>query len=194
MPESNPDPSAATSPTPEKKAGAFQISPDPVIAAEEQNEGHKFEIGSVAAEAPSVSAPAFEDLGELPESYFEDTLFLVARDPRWLFSYWDFNWGRFAPSAFRGGVRQFFLKVSTVSGGDAGLVEINPEARNWYIPVNDPDMAYTAEIGFFNPAGAWQGVVQSGVAATPADSLAPEAIADFATVPLTSLSSVCSIS
>lgn len=183
MPESNPDPSATTTPKPERKAGAFQISPDPVIATEERNEGHKFEIGSAPVEVPQSVAPAFEELGELPESYFEDTLYLVARDPRWLFSYWDFNWGKYAPTAFRGGVKQFFLKVTTVAGQDAGLVEINPEARNWYIPVTDADTAYTAEIGFFTPAGAWQSIVQSGVAATPADALAPEATVDFATVP-----------
>ncbi len=45
--------------------------------------------------APAATAPAFEDLGELPASYYEDTLFLVARDPRWLFSYWDFDWAKY---------------------------------------------------------------------------------------------------
>ncbi len=182
MPESNPDPTTASSTTRGKKAGAFQISPEPVVAAEDQNEAHKFEIGSVS-QPPAVSAPVFEDLGDLPESYFEDTLFLVARDPRWLFSYWDFNWARFASSAFRGGVKQFFLKISTAAGVDAGLIEINAEARNWYIPVNNPDTAYFAEIGYFDKAGGWQKIVQSGIAATPADALAEESAADFATVP-----------
>ena len=182
MPESNPDPITANSTTPGKKAGAFQISPEPIVAPEDQNEAHKFEIGSVS-QPPVVSAPVYEDLGELPESYFEDTLFLVARDPRWLFSYWDFNWARFSPGAFRGGVKQFFLKVTTAAGADAGLIEINPEARNWYIPVSSPDTAYFAEIGYFDKAGSWQKIVQSGVAATPADALAEESVADFATVP-----------
>jgi len=184
MSESNPDPSADRTPTPEKKAGAFQISSEPVIVSNEERESvaHKFEIGS-ATESPAVAAPVFEDLGELPESYFEDTLFLVARDPRWLFSYWDFNWGKYAANAFRGGVKQFFLKISTAAGADAGLIEINPEARNWYVPVGSPDTEYFAEIGFFDKAGVWQKIVQSGFAATPADGLAEEATADFATVP-----------
>jgi hypothetical protein len=183
MPESNPDPSAAQSKTPEKKAGAFQIAPEPVIAGEEESEAHKFEIGSTAEPAPAA-VPAYEDLGQLPESYFEDTLYLVARDPRWLFSYWDFNWSKYAPGTFRGGVKQFFLKVSTAAGADAGLIEINPEARNWYVPVSSPDTAYFAEIGYFDKAGGWQKIVQSGVAATPSDALAEEAAADFATVPV----------
>ena len=181
MPESNPDPSTAALP---KKSGAFQISAEPVDAPAEVFEAHKFEIGSTTPEVPAAKgAPAFENLGELPPSYFQDTLFLVARDPRWLFSYWDFDWGKYAPGTFRGSARQFFLKIVTTAGADVGLVEINPEARNWYVPVSSPDTAYSAEIGYFDKAGNWQRIVQSGVAVTPAESVAAEATADFATVP-----------
>ena len=180
MPEINPDPVAPQANG--KKPGAFQISSEPLVPSEEPTEGHKFEIGTTV-ESPAVAAPVFEDLGDLPESYFEETLFLVARDPRWLFSYWDFNYAKYAPGAFRGGVKQFFLKLITTEGADAGLVEINPDARNWYVPVSSPDTGYVAEIGFFNKSGAWHKIVQSGVAVTPADALAPESTADFATVP-----------
>jgi hypothetical protein len=181
MPESNLDPSSA----PElKKNGAFQISAEPVGEPAPVIEAHKFEIGSTTASIEEAKgAPAYENLGELPASYFQDTLFLVARDPRWLFSYWDFDWVKYAPGTFRGGVKQFFLKITTTSGADAGLVEINPEARNWYVPVSSPDTAYSAEIGYFDKAGRWQRIVQSGVAVTPAESVAAEATADFATVP-----------
>ena len=183
MPDNNLDPSAATAYEVTKKAGAFQISNDPVIAGAEETEAHKFEIGSTTEGSITGGAPAFEDLGELPASYQEDTLFLVARDPRWVFTYWDFDWVKYAASAFRGGVKQYFLKISTEAGADQALIEINPEARNWYVPVASPDTAYFAEIGFFDKAGAWQRIVQSGVAVTPADALAADAVADFATVP-----------
>jgi hypothetical protein len=180
MPESNPEPSANG--VPSKKSGAFQISAQPVTDEAAESEAHKFEIGS-ATESPVGEVPAYEDLGELPATYFEDTLFLVARDPRWLFSYWDFDWGRFAAQNFRGAVKQFFLKVVTTAGVDEALIEINPEARNWYVPVSTPDTAYSAELGFFDPVGGWQRIVQSGVAVTPADALASDTVADFATVP-----------
>jgi hypothetical protein len=185
MSESNPDPSPDTTPTPEKKAGTFQISPEPLIVVEDESVTHKFEIGLTTdmPEAVPAAAPVFEDLGDLPASYFEDTLFLVARDPRWLFSYWDFNWSKYTASSFRGGVKQFFLKISTAAGADAGLIEINPEARNWYVPVGSPSTEYFAEIGYFDKAGGWQRIVKSEMAATPAEELAAEAAADFATVP-----------
>ena len=181
MPASNPDPVTPTAP---KKAAAFQVSAEPVTKSAEAIEAHKFEIGSATeAHEDAQGAPAFEDLGELPVSYFQDTIFLVARDPRWLFSYWDFDWVKYAPGTFRGGVKQFFLKITTTAGADAGLVEINPEARNWYVPVGNADTSYFAEIGYFDKAGNWQRIVQSGIAVTPSDAVAVEATADFATVP-----------
>ncbi|MDR3404873.1 MAG: DUF4912 domain-containing protein [Chthoniobacter sp.] len=182
MPENNPDPTKSSASAAAKKNGAFQIAKEPVSASVEEVEVHKFEIGS-ETESTGPAAPAYEDLGQLPETYFEDTLFLVARDPRWLFSYWDFNWAKYPAADFRGGVKQFFLKVTTTAGADAALVEINPEARNWYVAVNSPDTAYFAEIGFFDKAGKWHMAVQSGVAVTPADALAAAGAADFATVP-----------
>ena len=182
MSETNPDPTKSSASTAARKNGAFQIAREPVIGSVEEVEAYKFEIGS-ATEGAGAAVPAYEDLGELPPTYFEDTLFLVARDPRWLFSYWDFNWAKYPATAFRGGVKQFFLKITTTAGAEAALVEINPEARNWYVAVNSPETAYSAEIGFFDKAGQWQRVVQSGVAVTPADALADDGSADFATVP-----------
>lgn len=182
MPESNSDPTKSSASTNPKKNGAFQIAREPVSAGVEEVEAAKFEIGSTTQGAGGAT-PAYENLGDLPESYYEDMLFLVARDPRWLFSYWDFNWAKYPAASFRGGVKQFFLKVTTTEGQDAALVEINPEARNWYVAVNSPETAYFAEIGFFDKAGQWHRVVQSGVAVTPADALADDGAANFATVP-----------
>ena len=154
-----------------------------MIADADETEAHKFEIGSTTEASTPGGTPVFEDLGDLPGSYHEDTLFLVARDPRWVFTYWDFDWIKYPANAFRGGVKQFFLKVSTAAGADQALIEINPEARNWYVPVGNPNTAYVAEVGFFDKSGAWHRIVQSGVAVTPADALADNGAADFATVP-----------
>jgi hypothetical protein len=110
-------------------------------------------------------------------------VFLVARDPRWLFAYWDFDASRYPASQMRYGYPQFFLRV--LRGGEAeGTVEINPDARNWYVPVHHPDTDYTAEVGYFDQDGSWQTIVASGPAHTPPDALAPnDAPIDFATVP-----------
>ena len=175
------DPAAASSPEQTPKAAAFHVSQDPVSGIEAVEDAHKYEIAD--APAPAAETPAYEDLGELPATYREDTLFLTARDPRWLFSYWDFDWAQYPGTAMRGGVAQFFLRVSTAAGAAVALVEIKPEARNWYVPVADPATAYTSEIGFFEKGGAWHSVVRSGEATTPPDGLAADAPAAFATVP-----------
>jgi hypothetical protein len=174
-----------------KKAAAFTLLPDPVVFAEGEVEGdtHKFEAADVTMEEPTVPAPAptampdYENLGELPASYSESVLFLTARDPRWLFAYWDFDFAPFLPSAFRGGIRQFFLSITTADGVEESLVEIKPEARNWYVPVTKPSTSYYAEIGFFEPSGAWHSVVASGFASTPGEAVAGDEEVSFATVP-----------
>jgi len=146
MAESNLDPTGASKSSgnagDSKMGTSFQVSKDPVVYGEKEaltegiveGDSHKFEVAPRPVE--SNLAPVYEDLGDLPGSYNEDTLFLTARDPRWLFTYWDFNWGRYAPAGMRGGISQFFLKITTTSGTQEALVEINPEARNWYVPVS----------------------------------------------------------
>lgn len=166
----------------QKKAAAFQIGPEPIAHEENDAASAKFALGHESTWAPTET-PAYEELGELPASYQEDTLFLIARDPRWLFCYWDFDYAPYPGAAMRGGVRQFFLKITTAQGAEENLVEIAPEARNWYVPVSQPGTTYTAEIGFFEKTGAWHSIVRSAATVTPADALAPEANADFATVP-----------
>ena len=169
---------------PRKKASAFQVTQEPVTTGEQEIEAAKFETAPPAEPQSEHAAPAYEDLGALPHTYFEDNLFLIARDPRWLFTYWDFDWSRYPAANMRFGYPQFFLKISRLAGGQEALVEINPAARNWYVPVNHPDTDYTAEIGFFDQESAWRVIARSQAAHTPPDALAPEPEkVDFATVP-----------
>ena len=109
---SSADPGAA-------KSAGFSLSPAPLVGAD------------APAPVAAAASPEFESLGELPATYHEDTLFLVARDPRWLFSYWDFDWAKYPAATMRGGVAQFFLRISTAAGAEESVVEIKPAARNW---------------------------------------------------------------
>lgn len=143
-------------------------------------------LGAAASAVAEQSPEYHENFGALPDTYHEDTLFLTARDPRWLFSYWDFNWSRVPESKMRDGRRAYYLRVLRPSGEVETLVEIHPGARNWYVPVKDADTTYVAELGHFGRRGAWQVLVRSGEARTPADTLAPEPHREmFATIPQT---------
>ena len=167
-----------------KRTGGFTLSSTPTVGEPDPGEVHKYEVSPQPVSAPPVPQPAYEDLGSLPATYFDDTVFLVARDPRWLFAYWDFDWTKYPPSSMRGGAAQFFLKISKDDGSQETIVEIAPEARNWYVPVSAPDTMYFGEIGFFARDGGWAPIVTSGATKTPADALAEDVAADFATVPL----------
>ncbi len=184
MPKNTINEAAPTSPGENgRKKGAFQIAQEPVTAGNAP-EGAAPEASQPSDEAQRPQAPAFEDLGSLPATYHQDHLFLIARDPRWLFAYWDFDFARFHPSEMRYGYVQFFLKISREDGGQEASVEIKPEARNWYVAVNHPDTTYVAEIGYFGKEGEWRSVAASQRAHTPPDSLAADTNAvDFATVP-----------
>ncbi|HYR58248.1 MAG TPA: hypothetical protein VEO95_06450, partial [Chthoniobacteraceae bacterium] len=122
MGNNNLDQNSNGKPSSEKRPPAFTLLKEPVVFGEEEGDVHKFEVGR--GEGGPVGGPAFENLGELPATYHEKVLFLTARDPRWLFAYWDFDWAPYLPSAFRGGVRQFYLSVLTQEGVEEALVEI----------------------------------------------------------------------
>ena len=127
-----------------KKNGAFQLSKEPLGDPPLPDPtAHKYEPAREHIPAPVTSAPAYEDLGELPQSYGEDTLFLIARDPHWLFAYWDIDWAAYQPKDGK-----YFLKLYK-GGAEEMSTEIHPEARNWYLPAKDAGASYTVEIGFY---------------------------------------------
>ncbi len=164
-----------------KKNGAFQISREPLGDAPLPDPAaHKFETTREELPAPPA-APAFEDLGELPQSYGVPTLFLVARDPHWLFAYWDIDWSSWLARAKDG---KFYLKLHDAGGAEEMTTEIHPEARNWYIPVKQSGLSYYAEIGFNSAGGEWTSIVRSDAASAPSDKFSDSSEADFATVPI----------
>ncbi len=169
---------------PDRK-GSFTLGPQPRTVGRVPVEAHKFET----APSPSAEvAPATgdEDLGELPTTYSDDTIFLIARDPRWLFTYWDVNFYAIPAEATKDAARQFFLKIYSTSGGDEKWVRINPQARNWYLPVDRSGEEYWIEMGYFDQSDTWKAMVTSGKALTPGHEAQPEeapAEDDFVTVP-----------
>ena len=120
--------------------------------------------------------PPMGDLGELPRSYGTDSIFLVAQEPHWLFTYWDID-----ISLHPGG--KTFLRVS----GDGDLIEseieVPFETRNWYIPVNKAGAEYTVEIGYYR-ASQWNALARSITVKTPQDKISDSEDFDYATIPL----------
>lgn len=166
-----------------ERKGSFTLGRQPKTVGRTPVEAHKFET---APPSRGGSSPASdEDLGELPQTYFEDTIFAVARDPQWLFVYWDVNFYRIPAEETKDSARKIFLKAHGPEGEES-CVHVNPEARNWYLPVNQAGGEYWVELGYFDQNDAWQQIVASGKTRTPGSHVQAESASDdvFVTVPV----------
>jgi hypothetical protein len=116
----------------------------------------------------------FEDIGDLPSGYGE--MFAIARDPHWLYTYWDFDYSKFPEN------RKLFLNVYC-AGDQEAEVEINEIARNWYIPVQKADAEYTVSFYYRDEKGESTKVGTAGPTRTPPESISANWDTQFATVP-----------
>jgi hypothetical protein len=81
-----------------------------------------------AVKKVTPSRPAFDHLGELPHGYGVDTIFLVAQEPHWLFTYWDIDIAKHPGGAAS---LRYYANGTELEGE----VEVPFETRNWYLPV-----------------------------------------------------------
>lgn len=131
--------------------------------------------------APLIASEPTPELAALPAEKGAPILCLMARDPHTLFAYWEIDW----PGAFRDGEpaeRKVHLRVLHADGSEQ-RVEVEPMAGSCYVTVDSADAAYSAEIGFYQPASVWNSVATSDLIRTPPDNVADEDENAFATVP-----------
>lgn len=133
-------------------------------------------------EAPTV--PEYEDLGELPESYGTDRVFLIARDPHWFYAYWDVSRERLAEARAASREGQVFLQVCEAGGACVQQIMVPGEARNWFIYAGRPGVELYAELGYFDAGGAFRSIGRSGLARAPKDVASGDLESRFVTIPI----------
>jgi uncharacterized protein len=150
------------------------------------------DLGSSPASLPPTPAPvapkptelpAYEFLGYLPDSYGSKKLFLVARDPRLLFAYWDLSPVQYQESARAAHDGKVFLEVYVPGEGRVQQIHVWDSHKNWYIQVNRPDTAFIAQLGYYRPDGGFEVLARSVEARTPRETLSPNTDAKFVTIP-----------
>ncbi len=154
------------------------------VAAAAELSAHKFEV--TPAKTPSPKQVFVEEqLGELPESYGTGRLFLVARDPHWLFAYWDLSGQQMADYRRQASDGRLVLRLFE-KNHPAPIQELtlHHDSRNWYIPVNKAATTYHAELGFWRHDGGFHVISRSREATTPPDTVSPDQTARFATIPI----------
>ncbi len=161
--------SAASTPS----SGGFRLSREPVVPERRTPQ---------PPAAPIAQPPPLEEgLGSLPQGYGTRSLYLVARDPHWLFCYWDVDWAEYAAHRAAGG--KVHLRLFSPVGEEVHREEVSPDACNWFIPVARGNSVFYGEIGICTAEGHWEVIARSPHAATPPDGAAPEVGELFATVP-----------
>lgn len=162
------------------------LTNDPELSSEPvplDLQDRKYILTPPAAEPKQHEPPAYEYIGELPDSYGTKKLFLVARDPQWVFAYWDWTWQQYQEAAHAAHDGKVFLQLYWNNGHRAQQIQINESSRNWYLHVGQPDTAFYAELGYYRADGAFEVLSRSGIITTPRDNLSWKTDAKFVTIP-----------
>ncbi len=145
---------------------------------------HKFEATKpTRARKPAARTRAkksagadIDNLGDLPRSYGDENIFVIAQEPHWLFCYWDYT----LTEGIEGAV---FLRHGRIGAErPEAEVPVPAETNSWYLSVRDADADYYVELGHYN-GGHWKTLTRSGTVLTPRDTLAGFGEPVFANMP-----------
>jgi hypothetical protein len=147
------------------------------------------------ATVPPIPPPPLpRDAADLPRAYGVDRIGLLARDPWWVFAYWELTpTTRIAALRALGsdgeGAREVLrihdVTFITFTGDNAWQsidVELPPGAQSWYVNVAHPAAAYCAEIGLRTAGGRFVALARSNTVHTPPASPSTDASVRWARV------------
>jgi hypothetical protein len=145
--------------------------------------GQRYALGPEPARA---HAAAFEEAGELPESYGTARLWLAARDPQWLYAHWDLSSEQQRHFNAESDDGHLIVRVfeREILGEPLVTQHVHPESRNWFIHVGRGGAKFIAQLGYFDRRERWQTIALSAPTVTPPDSVSDDTSADFATLPV----------
>jgi hypothetical protein len=173
-------------PAKQPKAGAMLAAKqEPMVtpAAAKELGAHKFDVTPKPAARKQVFIE--ENLGDLPETYGTGRLFLVSRDPHWLYAYWDLSWQQMADA--RGQAVDGRLVLRVFEKNHAQPIQeltLHHESRNWYIHVGKAATTHSAQLGYWKHGGGFHVIGQSRETTTPSNEVSPDATTRFVTIPL----------
>ena len=134
-------------------------------------------------EPPQHHLPAYEYLGELPPSYGTRKLFLTARDPHFLYAYWDLNHDQLVAGERSAHDGKVFLHLYRQDGSRTQQIQISSWSKEWYLHVNEADTTFFVEIGYYRLDGGFEVLTKSQEARTPRDTASWKTDLQFVTIP-----------
>ncbi|MCK4936798.1 MAG: DUF4912 domain-containing protein [Elusimicrobiales bacterium] len=122
-----------------------------------------------------IKGADLESLKELPQGYGDTEAVLLARDPNWMYIYWEIN--EKSKSEIRGDYGDdIFQKArqvirvyenSQTSRSQYFDIQVKFDAHSWYINVQDGGKSYHCELGLVLPNGKFVSVVKTNSVKLP---------------------------
>ncbi|MBO8128451.1 MAG: DUF4912 domain-containing protein [Peptococcaceae bacterium] len=129
-----------------------------------------------AAESEKTSRPL-----ELPQNYNQNRLVLLARDPYWLYAYWEISatleqefYRTYGPDAWHSSrpvLRLYDVTGIEFNGANAHTyidIPINDDVDNWHIEASSPERTFCLDLGRILPGGKFVTLLRSNTVTTPA--------------------------
>ncbi|MDD2444374.1 MAG: DUF4912 domain-containing protein [Desulfotomaculaceae bacterium] len=121
---------------------------------------------------------------QLPQKYGVDRMVLLARDPHWLFAYWEVTATKqeefkssYGPETWPSThpvLRVYDVTDVDFNGNNANSyidLHIEEHVDNWHIEVGEPDRTFCVDLGRMFPDGRFVTLLRSNVVTTPRASL-----------------------
>ena len=153
-------------------------SPEPTLSGP----GRRYALCPLPAlPVPHEPTPAVE----LPEAYGTQRLFLTARDPHWLYAYWDLSNEQQKTYNARSVDKHLVLRVyrNRIAGQPYREIHVHPESRNWFVHVGLGGVKFLGQLGYYEGNNEWAAISTSAATLTPPDTLSDDVSVWFETLP-----------
>jgi len=155
----------ASRPSRQPKVPAILLQGDRPAPPPVSGPGERYVLGPTPPPEPQPSPES-----QLPEAYGTKRLFLVARDPEWLYAQWDLTRAQQRSANARSADGHMILRVHLERLSPAPLLDVHlhSDSRHALVRVGRGSAAYVAELGYYRRRDhAWQQIAVSEVACTP---------------------------
>jgi uncharacterized protein len=120
--------------------------------------------------APLPAANPVFEIKDLPFSYNKTTLVLLVRDPEWGYAYWDFSestWNWIQNFLSKDSAAKIKIRIHDLTRGGYYDVDVNLDAKNWYIRLAHDNHEFEAELGLLDSSGKFHTIAKSNRVRTP---------------------------
>ena len=162
--------------TPRAKAKKSGVTRKPAAKRTAATKAKPVRKPAARPRAKKSAGADIDQLGDLPHSYGDESIFVIAQEPHWLFCYWDYT----LTEGVQGAV--FLRHGRETAARPEAEVPVPAETNSWYLSVRDADADYYVELGHYN-GGHWKTLARSGTVLTPRDTLAGFGEPVFANMP-----------